>query len=118
MSTPWPTASVAFEAQQGSWRGQREDNVLRTENEVGPPKRRRRTYLPNHLVQFTMLVTTAELEAILDFYDVDLVDGIGSFTAVDPQLGTTQEYQFVEPPSERDAGHDLWEVEVSLRRLA
>lgn len=115
---PWPTGSVAFEAEQGSWREKQEDNMLRTENEVGPAKRRRRTFLPNYELQFDMLLSSTELQAVLDFYDDDLIDGIIPFSATDPRLQTTCDYDFVEPPSWSDAGHDKWLVSLSLRRRA
>lgn len=115
-ATPWPTADCRFYAERGTWNEEKEGNLAEFKPEVGPPKRRRRTFLPSFLVSFEMLVSTSELEALEDFYTDDLVDGIESFTGTDPRLGTTETYTFISCKW-RDVGPDLWRVMLQLRRL-
>lgn len=117
-SVPWPTLTAgAFEAEQGTWSESPEPNETVFSPEVGPPKRRRRTYLPTKSLQFDIVMTSAQLSEFMDFYDVDLVDGIGAFSAVDPRLQLSRAYTFRSPPTIRDNGHDLWKLTFQLRRL-
>lgn len=115
-ATPWPIDDIPFKPIVGTWNESLEDNVLKTSNEVGPPKRRRRSYLPSARVSFDLVLTTTQMEALDAFYD-ELIDGIGSFSATDARLSVTRNFQFVQPPSVSAVGIGAWRVSIQLRRL-
>lgn len=117
MVDAWPTGDCPFYAERGSWRGSVDDAIAEFRPEVGPPKTRRRTWLPSRSVSFTMMLTTAELAALEEFYEEDLKNGALTFSATDPQLASTQEYKFVSPPTHSDVGYDRWRIDMKLRRL-
>ena len=114
---PWPIAQLSFFAEHGTWNESIEPNVVDFNVEVGPSKRRRRSYLPSTMVQFQRIITTAELAVLLDFFESDLRSGVINFTAIDPRTEELTEYQFVQVPSWRDVAPGLWRVQFSLRRV-
>lgn len=116
-ATPWPINDIPFKPIVGTWQEEREDNVLRTANEVGTPKQRRRTYLPNDRAACDLVLTSAQAEALDTFFDATLVDGIGSFSVTDPRLGVTRSFKFIKPPSKVAVGIGAWRVSLQLRRL-
>lgn len=118
-ATPWPTDDIPFKPIVGTWQEEREDNVLRTSNEVGPPKQRRRSYLPNDRITCDLVLTTAQKDALETFHSSTLVDGIASFSVSDPSItaAPTRTFKFVKPPGKVAVGIGAWRVSLSLRRL-
>jgi hypothetical protein len=120
-AVPWPVDELPFLAEHGSWTETLEPNMLNFEVEVGPAKRRRRTYLPSIRLQFQRIINSEELAIFLDFYENELQSGIRNFTAIDPRTKTTTEYQFMQDPTWRDVTSDgattYWRLQFSLRKV-
>lgn len=114
---PWPIDSLSFFAEHGSWQESVEPNVSDFAVEVGPSKRRRRTYIPSTRLEFYRIISTADLDTFLDFYEGDLVSGVLNFTATDPRTGEETEYQFLQVPSWRDVSPGYWRLQFALRRV-
>ena len=114
---PWPVADLPFFAEHGTWSEGLEPNVVNFPVEVGPAKRRRRTYLPSTKVQFQRIISSAQLEAFLDFYEDDLESGVLTFTAIDPRTEVSTEYEFMEAPTWRDVTTGYWRLQFSLRKI-
>lgn len=113
----WPTANLRFFAEHGSWSESVEPNVLDFPVEVGPAKRRRRSYIPSTVVQFQRIISTQELADFLTFFEGSLKSGVFNFTATDPRTAETTEYQFVQVPTWRDVSPGYWRLQFSLRRV-
>ena len=118
---PWPLAQLPFFAEHGSWQESPEPNVADFPVEVGPPKRRRRTYIPSTQLRFSRIITGTQLSSFLEFFDGDLASGVYNFTAIDPRTGISTEYQFLQVPTWRDVATNdddtLWRLEFALRRV-
>lgn len=114
---PWPTDILPFFAEHGSWQESVEANVVDFAVEVGPPKRRRRTYIPSTKVEFQRIISSDELSGFLDFYEGNLQSGVLNFSAEDPRTGNVTEYQFMQVPSWRDVSPGFWRLQFSLRRV-
>lgn len=117
---PWPSG-LPFFAEHGSWQEGTEPNVSDFQVEVGPAKRRRRTYLPSTRLQFTRIISGTELAMFLDFFEGTLRSGVYNFTAIDPRTGVLTEYQFMQAPSWRDVTTNdqdtYWKLQFTLRRV-
>jgi hypothetical protein len=118
---PWPIADLPFFAEHGSWQESPETNVVDFPVEVGAPKRRRRSYIPSSQLRFSRTISGTQLQIFEDFFNADLKGGVYNFTAVDPRLGVTTEYTFMQTPSWRDLTSDgvetYWKLEFMLRRV-
>lgn len=114
---PWPISDLSFFAEHGSWQEGLEPNVADFPVEVGPSKRRRRTFLPSTRVQFNRIISTDDLAVFITFYEEDLQSGVFNFTADDPRTGDNTEYQFMQPPTWRDVSPGYWRLEFSLRKV-
>lgn len=114
---PWPTDILTFFAEHGTWQEQVEPNVVDFPVEVGPSKRRRRTYLPSVRVEFQRIISSEALSAFLDFYEGNLQSGVLNFSAPDPRTGDITEYQFLQVPSWRDVSPGQWRLQFSLRKV-
>lgn len=117
----WPIAQLPFFAEHGSWVEAPEPNVIDFEVDVGPPKRRRRSYIPARRVQFSQVVTSEQLATFLSFYEGNLKSGVLNFTAIDPRTGENTEYQFLGQPSWRDITSNgetsYWRLQFALRKV-
>ena len=116
-AVPWPQDELPFFAEHGSWQESVEPNVVDFAVEVGPPKRRRRSYIPSTRLQFHRIISSAQLTAFLNFFEGDLRSGVYNFSAIDPRTATETEYQFMQVPSWRDTSPGYWRLQFSLRRV-
>lgn len=116
----WPSG-LTFFAEHGSWQEAVEPNVIDFPVEVGPAKRRRRTFLPSTRLQFHRIISSAELDEFLTFYEDQLQSGVYNFTAIDPRTQELTEYQFLQVPSWRDVTSNgqtsYWRLQFALRRV-
>ncbi|WP_043774703.1 hypothetical protein [Roseivivax isoporae] len=94
----WPASVPFFTAASAYRRRSPEGNVLRTEMEYGPPKRRRRTSsAPARFEGAIRNLDLALLAVFESFHAETLLDGALSFTATDPLTGETRTYAFAGP---------------------
>lgn len=116
----WPSG-LRFFAEHGSWQEGVEANIIDFPVEVGPPKRRRRSYIPSTQLRFHRIISGAELEMFLDFYEGELRSGVYNFTAIDPRTGQLTEYQFMQVPQWSDVSTNsadtYWRLQFALRRV-
>ncbi len=117
---PWPY-QLTFFAEHGSWQEGPEVNITEYPVEVGPPKRRRRSYIPSTQLRFNRIISKEDLDIFLDFFNNDLQSGVYNFTAVDPRTGESTEYQFMQAPTWRDVTTNsettYWRLDFTLRRV-
>ncbi len=112
----WPASLPQAPLLRG-YSEQGQGNTIRTQMDVGPPKRRRR--YTAELVQYQMMVllTEAQLATFETFYTSTLSHGADAFDWVDHRAGTTLEYAFVGRPQYTPAGGGLWEVSFTLEAM-
>ena len=79
----WP-ASLPQELLQRGYSQREGDNVLRSQTDVGPPKRRRRFTAAIGKLSGQLMLNHADLATLLNFYKNDLKDGSLSFLFPDP----------------------------------
>src|SRR5262245_8828047 len=107
----WPLDALPFFAEHGSWGETVEPSIIDFATEIGPAKRRRRTDLPSTRVQFQRIISTAQLQSFLDFFETDLQQGVLNFTAIDPRTQVSTEYQFLQLPNWRDVSPGYWRLQ-------
>ena len=113
---PFP-AEISWFAEHGSWQEAPAPNVVNFPVEVGPAKKRRRTYLPSTSLQFHRIISTEDLAIFLDFFNDDLKTGVYNFSAIDPRTEELTEYEFIQVPEWRDVSPGYWRLQFSLRRV-
>jgi|ADurb_Leu_02_Slu_FD_contig_41_16848_length_484_multi_1_in_0_out_0_1 hypothetical protein len=94
------------------------DNVLRSTPDAGPAKVRRRATAGVKPVSGRQALTTTELQALITFYETDLLDGSLRFSWTSPIDGTTAvEMRFTSPPSWSAIEPGLWDVAIAVEVL-
>lgn len=94
----WPTDLPFFTSRPGYQRSGPQGHILRSEMDVGPPKRRRRTSAaPEAFSGKIERLTQVQLATFKQFYRVTLGGGALSFDAADPMTGETRTYAFDGP---------------------
>ncbi len=112
----WPDELRWF-AEHGTWQEAIEPNVVSFAPEVGPSKKRPRTYLPSTRLQFGRIISTDDLAIFIDFFNNDLKRGVYNFYATDPRTEEVTEYEFLQVPVWRDVSPGYWRLQFSLRRV-
>lgn len=92
-------------------------NLRKFEPEIGPAKTRRASSFAMENFSLSIVLNTADLATLDDFYRDTLKDGALSFTHVHPRLGATATLRFVEPFKKSWFAHDLWQIGMTLRKL-
>lgn len=91
------------------------DNVLATEMDVGPPKRRLRSLANEAPLAGSMIMTSAQWADLETFY-IDTVSGVLPFNFPDPDDDEeTIEVIFAAPPGRRYSSPGKWRVSLQLR---
>lgn len=121
MPAAWP-AGVPTAPLQAGFRYSREDNRIAFQPEIGPPKRRRRTFTSMYLMDCVIQMTDSEFSDFEDFYDGDLQEGVYQFTFPDPRTETTERWTFESSYSAEFANMfsgdgPVWNVSFTLRRM-
>lgn len=116
MVAAWP-AGVPVCWIGGSYSEKPEQNRAEFQPEVGPPKLRRRSSVKTVVVGFLLKLTSAEFDALLDFYTDDLEDGSLSFTRVHPRTNATETFTFAAIPEIVGLVTNKARVSVSLRKM-
>lgn len=111
----WPL-SVTQDVEQGSWQETPERNVSTFATEIGSPKQRRRSSVATRLISFKIFLTSAQWDDLLDFYTIDLADGVYPFMRKNARTLELETYTFVDAPSATDLGGCYYEISVQLRR--
>ena len=77
----------------------RQAGFIRSPNEVGPPKQRRRYSATARQLSGSMLFTLAQRSTFEVFYQTTINEGADAFDFVDPADGSTVSVRFIEPPA-------------------
>ncbi len=106
MSEVWPDSLPGFILK--SWSYKKKSSILKSEMEVGPPKRRRRTTAEMSVCNGTLELTAAQFEIFREFLEVNLYGGIKPFMWPDFIAGEPREVRL-----SIDTGGDLYSVKQS-----
>lgn len=113
MTVPtWPTDLPKFFTATSYQEGGA-DNVLRSENSIGPAKARRRTTANVWTQSGQMVMTYAQYSSFLDFVKNDILDGAKAFTFPDRLGGVDLLARFKEPHKASIDGN-AWIVSITL----
>lgn len=93
------------------------DNILRTQMDKGVAKVRRRTTANARNIQFTLLLTEAQVSTLETFYITTLTSGADEFTYTHPRTGDSVTARFTQPPAYSDVNGVVYRAEISLEVL-
>jgi hypothetical protein len=99
----------------------RQQGFIRTANDAGPAKQRKRFTATSRYLTGTMTLTKGQRDTFETFYSTTLGEGAGEFTMNDPLDKSTKTFRFMEPPEMQlinaagPTGH--WKVSLSLELL-
>lgn len=88
MSVNWPAALPSVNLT--GWKYQRKSSILKSDMEIGPPKRRKRSTSHWAVLTGTLDLTQAQFEAFAAFVETDLKGGIEYINWPDFISGTTK----------------------------
>lgn len=113
----WPSNLPDFVLRDGYEEGFK-DLVIRTKQDSGATKRRKRFSDGPEPYKFPLEFTSDELDDFRTFYEDDIASGALSFTKLHPRTGVTETWAFTGPvrPA-RSAGHDSYLVTLELEKL-
>lgn len=118
MTAVWPSGQIPLRALQSSYAEQPENNRLKYEPELGPPKLRRRSTVRADTISFETHMTQAQYDALMTFYTADLENGTLTFTRQHPRtFAADVEFMFSAPPTFAVLGGNLYRVTLSLLKL-
>lgn len=84
------------------------DSLLRSSNDIGPDKVRRRSTVSVPTLSASIHLTTAQYSVLDYFYETSLNGGAKTFSFVHPISGLTKEFRFSSPPAFRYLGAGKW----------
>lgn len=84
------------------------ETTIRSENELGPPKVRRRYTKPVDTYNCTITVYKTDMTAFRQFFNTTLNGGATSFYFDDPLTGVQEVFTFTKPPSIAPIGSAGW----------
>lgn len=117
MTTPsWP-GTVNQNVEQDGFAEAPERNVVSFQPEVGPPTERRRTSISTNVFSFTSQCTSAEYDAIVDFYRNTLLDGVLTFTRNHPRTGVSANFKFTDVPKVSQVMEPVYLIAYSMRLM-
>lgn len=93
------------------------DNILRTSMDRGVDKVRRRTTANARGIQFTLLLTPAQISTLETFYVTTLLSGADEFDYTHPRTGATVNARFTQPPAYSDVNGINFRAEIALEVL-
>lgn len=92
------------------------NNLIRSENSIGPAKVRRKTTAGVKKVTGSMVLTAAELATFRTFYSTDIADGSLTFDFPAQSGGSTWLVRFTDPYDISPFGID-WRLSMKLEIL-
>lgn len=101
--------------------GQFSEGALETkvsdQGEVGAPRRRNRFTRSLARFSYQLLLTAAQKEELLAFYDDDLVRGVLAFNWTHPTTGVVYEAVMPSRPAIKHLTGPLWTADVSIEEI-
>lgn len=108
----WPS-EIPVEPRADGYSFSPQPNVIVTEVDAGPPKRRRRATARLETFSERLKLTSVQRDTFWDFYGDMLADGSLSFMRAHPRTGLPREMVISEPPAEaRDSG--WWTIDLTV----
>jgi hypothetical protein len=93
------------------------DNLIRTRMDRGPDKVRRRTTANAKKISFRLLLSKAQRDALITFYETTTFSGADAFTYVHPIDSGNVSARFVSPPAFTDLNGQYYNATVELEIL-
>ena len=110
----WPT-SLPQQILQRGYNESLADNVLRTPVDAGPEKRRQRFTAAVRPLSGSMIMTNAQLDTMMTFFDTDIGSGSLAFDFNAPRdQATTVSVVFQRPPAWTNIGGDSYQVTLEM----
>lgn len=113
----WP-AGLPQKLNQAGFSNSLADNVIRSEMDVGPDKKRRRDVSAPEPVKGSMYVTESEYSLLKTFHDTTLGGGSLPFDWVHPITGASVEMTFKSPPTISSKSGDVYMATLDLEVLS
>lgn len=111
----WPSSLP--QAPQGKGYGEQPAvNVVMTQMDVGPPKRRQRATAALRMFNATYLMSDAQVEVFDDFYENTIAFGALPFDMVNARTGALETYFIKGEPNIVYADAGSWNVSITLER--
>lgn len=82
-----------------SWAEQDGTDIIKTANEVGPEKLRRRSAILKRTVNISWTINASLYQQFLEFYETTCLQSINTFPYANPITKAINYYRFSEPPS-------------------
>lgn len=111
----WPSSLPQLPLVDG-YQEQAGQNVIRSQVDSGPMKRRRRFTTSRDRFQMVFEMESAELSIFKDFFRFTLAHGALSFDYQHPQELVPATFAFVGEPAYRCIGGTIWQVQCVLER--
>ncbi len=110
-------ATIDQEVERGTWRQAPISNVIQSQSEFGPPKRRARFTKQLHKVSGSMVMTVDQFETFETWFKTTLGFGVKTFLFRHPHRGVDQIYSFDadSPYSDVPFGHNVVRVTFNWR---
>jgi hypothetical protein len=112
----WPGTLPQLPMHQG-FSQRKQSNVIRSPMGYGPAKSRRRTTAAIQVFTASMILTEAQKDTLVSFYDSDAGEGSISFSWVDPLMGTNESLRFTAPIQWSSKGPEVWLAVMNLEIL-
>lgn len=112
----WPTSLQQY-LDSRSFQMDYMDPTIRTSNEVGPEKIRRRYTGLLKEIKGTIKLHKDDYVTLENFFNVSTHGGASSFTITDPITATPLTVRFTAPPSFRHLGGEYFEVTLGFRSI-
>lgn len=113
MAVPWPSQLQQFMNSDG-FDYKIGDTTVRSDNDTGPAKIRRRFTVPVDTMSTGIVMTYDQWDVLNEFYNVDLNGGVNRFEWTHPFSGDTVEFRFLEAPTMRPLGGNNFVVSLRL----
>lgn len=115
MPIVWPAGLP--QAPDLSWSESKLENVVETETDGGPKKRRRRYTRAVEKLSLPLTLTEAQVATLKTFHTTTLADGILPFEMVHPRTGLTHEFTWTSPWSVTEGTRGLYRIAIELEYL-
>ena len=116
MAVAWPV-TLQDKVNEDSFAHQIGETVLRSSNETGPVKVRRRFTRPINTFNVSIDLTVAEYSTFYYFYNTTLNGGVTPFDFVNPITGVLNEYRFTGAPAFSSLGGGHFRVTMGWEQL-
>ena len=91
--------------------------VIRSQNEIGPDKVRRRSTRPRDLYNVTMQIQASQEPILHEYFNTTLNGGATTFIFTDPITEVVTEWQMMGEPSLNLIGFQTYKVAMSWLRI-